>query len=105
MLVSLRNDCLSRTDYVSTVSCGDFASGGFMGAISKGEQIVEIMNYVGYDVVVLGNHKLDYGMQQMFHLTEALDAPAVCANLKNIQTDTYPYPAYHMVRYGEVDVA
>ena len=105
MLVSLRNDCLFRTDYVSTVSCGDFASGGFVGAISKGEQIVEIMNYVGYDVVVLGNHELDYGMQQMFDLTEALDAPVVCANLKNIQTDTYPYPAYHMVRYGEVDVA
>jgi 2',3'-cyclic-nucleotide 2'-phosphodiesterase (5'-nucleotidase family) len=105
MLASLRNACSSRTSYVSTVSCGDFASGGLMGAISKGEAIVEIMNYVGYDVVTLGNHELDYGMTQMFALTEALNAPVVCANLKNVQTDTYLYPAYHMVRYGEVDVA
>ena len=105
MLVSLRNECLSGTDYVSTVSCGDFASGGLVGAISKGEQIVDIMNYVGYDVVALGNHELDYGMQQMFNLTEKLDAPVVCANLKNVQTGVQPYPAYHMVRYGEVDVA
>lgn len=105
MLVSYRDDCLSGTDYVSTVSCGDFASGGLVGAISKGERIVEIMNYVGYDVVVLGNHELDYGMEQMFNITEALDAPVVCANFKNIQTDTYPYPAYHMVSYGKVDVA
>ena len=44
MLVSLRNECLSATDYVSTVSCGDFASGGIVGAITKGEQVVEIMN-------------------------------------------------------------
>ena len=26
-LVSVRNECKSVTDYVSTVSCGDFASG------------------------------------------------------------------------------
>ena len=105
MLVSYRDKCLSSTDYVSTISCGDFASGGLAGAISKGERIVEIMNYVGYDVVTLGNHELDYGMEQMFNITEALDAPVVCANFKNVQTNTYPYPAYHIVRYGEVDVA
>lgn len=105
MLVTLRNESLSNTEYVSTVSCGDFASGGLVGAISKGEEIVSIMNHVGYDVVALGNHELDYGIPQMFNLTEALDAPVVCANLKNVQTNTHPYPAYHIVRYGEVDVA
>ena len=105
MLVSLRDECLANTDYVSTISCGDFASGGLAGAISKGEQIVKIMNHVGYDVVALGNHELDYGIEQMFNITETLDAPVVCANFKNVQTDTYPYPAYHMVSYGKVDVA
>ena len=34
VLVSLRNECLSGTDFVSVVSCGDFASGGLVGAIS-----------------------------------------------------------------------
>ncbi len=63
------------------------------------------MNYVGYDVVALGNHELDYGVPQMFKLTESLEASVVCANLKNVQTDTYLYPAYHIIRYGEVDVA
>ena len=105
MLVTARNECLSRTNYVSTVSSGGFSSGGFVGAVSKGEQIVELMNYVGYDVVALGNHELDYGMPQMFKLTEALDASVVCANLKNVQTGAYPYPAYKIIRYGEVDVA
>ncbi|MBQ2124015.1 MAG: hypothetical protein II200_08545 [Bacteroidaceae bacterium] len=37
MLVTARNECLSRTNYVSTVSSGDFSSGGFVGAVSKGE--------------------------------------------------------------------
>lgn len=105
MLLSIRKECLSNTRYVSTVSCGDFASGGLVGAISKGERIVDVMNYVGYDVVALGNHELDYGMQQMFGLTEALDAPVVCANLMNVQTGMRPYPAYKIVSYGNVDVA
>lgn len=105
LLVSVRKECQSATDYVSTVSCGDFASGGLVGAISKGEQIVKIMNHVGYDAVVLGNHEFDYGVPQMFYITDSLNAPVLCANLKNIQTDEFPYPAYHIVSYGDVDIA
>ena len=105
LLVSMRKECQSSTDYVATVSCGDFASGGVVGAISKGEQIARIMNYVGYDAVVLGNHELDYGMPQMFNITDSLNAPVLCANLKNVQTDEFPYPAYHIVKYGDVDIA
>lgn len=105
MLVSLRDKCLGDTEYLSVVSCGDFASGGNVGALSKGEKIVEIMNHVGYDVVALGNHELDYGMQQMFRLTEAMDAPVLCTNLKNVQTNEHPLASYHIVSYGDVDVA
>ena len=104
-LVALRNEQLSTSQYVATVSCGDFASGGIVGAISKGEEIAEIMNYVGYDVVTLGNHELDYGIEQMFKITDLLEAHVVCANLNNVQTNSFPYPAYHIVKYGEVDVA
>ena len=104
-LVSVRNECLTGTDYVSTVSCGDFASGALVGAISKGEQITRIMNFVGYDAVVLGNHEFDYGVPQMFNITDSLDAPVLCANLKNLQTEEFPYPAYHIVSYGDVDIA
>lgn len=105
ILVSIRNESLSTTEWVSTISCGDFASGGIVGAISKGEQIARIMNYVGYDAVVLGNHEFDYGIEQMFNITDSLDATVLCANLKNIQTAEHPYQAYHIVKYGDVDIA
>ncbi len=105
LLVSVRKECQAATDYVSTVSCGDFASGGLIGAISKGEQIVRIMNHVGYDAIALGNHELDYGIPQMLNITESLNAPVLCANLKNVQTGTSPYPAYHIISYGDVDIA
>ena len=104
-LVSMRKEYQTTTNYVSTVSCGDFASGGLVGAISKGEQITRIMNFVGYDAVVLGNHEFDYGVPQMFNITDSLDAPVLCANLKNVQTEEFPYPAYHIISYGDVDIA
>lgn len=104
-LVSVRKECQTTTEYVSTVSCGDFASGGIVGAISKGEQIAKVMNYVGYDAVVLGNHEFDYGIEQLFNITDYLNAPVLCANLKNVQTEEFPYPAYHIIQYGDVDIA
>ena len=93
------------TPYISTVSCGDFASGGVVGAISQGESITTIMNEVGYDVAVLGNHEFDYGMEQTRKLANDLDAAVVCANLMNVQTQEYLFPAYHILSYGDVDIA
>lgn len=93
------------TPYVSIVSCGDFVQGDVVGSVSQGENIVEVMNRVGYDVVTLGNHEFDFGMPQMFRLAEALDASVVCANLRDVRTDTYPFPAYRIIRYGEVEIA
>lgn len=104
-LVAIRDQQKQNTNYVTTVSCGDFISGGLVGAASQGESIIDIMNEVDYDVVTLGNHELDFGMTHMFALTDALEAEVVCSNLKNCQTDEYPYPAYKMIRYGDIDIA
>ena len=103
--VAQRNLLEATTPYVSTVSCGDFVSGNIVGAIAQGEHIVSIMNSVGYDVVVLGNHELDYGIQQTFKLCDMLDAEVVCTNLINVQTEERPLPAYHILSYGNVDIA
>lgn len=104
-LVGLREQQRVLTPYVTTVSCGDFVQGDVIGSVSHGENIVEIMNEVGYDVVTLGNHEFDYGMEQMFRLTDALESSVVCANFRDLRTGELPFPAYHIVRYGEVDIA
>lgn len=102
---ALRSKQLESTSYVTTVSCGDFAQGDIVGAASRGESIVDIMNKVGYDVVTLGNHEFDYGMSQMFLLMERLNAPVVSANFRDLRTKELAFPAYQIVRYGEVDIA
>ena len=104
-LVALRDIVSDTTDFLTTVSCGDFASGGVIASVSDGELVIDIMNKVGYDVLTLGNHELDYGMNQLFAFSESLSAEVVCANLKNVQTDEFPFPAYHIISYGDIDVA
>ena len=53
---------LAETNYVALVDAGDYLQGEFIGAISKGEYVMEIINEMNYDVVTLGNHEFDYGI-------------------------------------------
>lgn len=104
-LATLKKQLLKSTPYVTVVSCGDFVQGDVIGSISRGEHVVDIMNKVGYDVVVLGNHEFDYGVSQMFKLADLLSANVVCANFRDLRTNTIPFPPYKIIRYGNVEVA
>ena len=104
-LVAVRDSVKREAPYVSTVSCGDFVQGGLLGSVSQGEYIVDIMNRVDYDVVALGNHEFDYGMEQLYGLTGRLSATVVCANLRDLRMERPVFAPYHIVRYGQTDVA
>lgn len=101
----LRNQQLTVTPYVTSVSCGDFVQGNVIASFSKGKNVIDIMNKVKYDVVTLGNHEFDFGMSQLKHLTDSLDASVVCANLCDLRNAERIYPAYQIVSYGKVDIA
>jgi len=104
-MAALKEVYKGQTPYVATVSCGDFVQGDLIGAVSQGEYIVDIMNQVGYDVVTLGNHEFDYGIQQQKILIGKLQAATVCANFQNLTTGELEYAPYEMVSYGAVKIA
>ena len=104
-LSALKEQQQALTPYVTTVSCGDFVQGDVVGSLSKGENIVAIMNEVGYDVVTLGNHEFDFGMSQLFKLKDSLDATVVSTNFCNFRTNSPIFQPYRIIRYGEVDIA
>lgn len=43
------------------VDDGDSIQGEAIGTLSKGEAVVNLMNEVGYDVAIPGNHEFDNG--------------------------------------------
>ena len=50
-------------DNVTLVDDGDAIQGGILGSMSQGSWIVDIMNEVGYDLAIPGNHEFDFGME------------------------------------------
>ncbi|MBQ9595026.1 MAG: metallophosphoesterase, partial [Synergistaceae bacterium] len=63
-LAQYRKQMQALSPYVTLVDAGDAVQGATIGAISQGRYIIEIMNYLGYDVAVPGNHEFDYGWSQ-----------------------------------------
>ena len=59
-----------RTKYkhVLLVDAGDHIQGGAIGLLSKGKDIINITNYLEYDVVTIGNHEFDYQVEALFTL-------------------------------------
>lgn len=104
-LAAVRSSYRKSTNNVTTVSCGDFVQGDIVGTVTRGEGIIDIMNYVGYDVVTLGNHEFDFGMEQMLSLTERLEADVVNANFSDLRSGKLLFEPYTIKRFGNVDIA
>ncbi len=81
-LAAYKKELLNFTRNVTLVDCGDAIQGDLVGTVSKGEFPVEIMNYVGYDFAVLGNHEFDYGMDRIQYLMEESKATYLGCNIK-----------------------
>ncbi len=79
-LMAVKNAMLGHTDNVLLVDSGDAVQGGTVGTLSKGEDIIKLMNKLGYDAATPGNHEFDYTMEQFKRLTELADFPYVSAN-------------------------
>lgn len=102
---ALKDEMKASHRYVTVVSSGDFVQGGSLGASSHGRNIINIMNEVGYDYVTLGNHEFDYGIPRQMELMEALNAECLCCNFEDLRTGKQIYKPYHIVNYGDFDVA
>ena len=99
---------MEKDNFVVLVDAGDAIQGDTIGTVSKGEYLVDIMNEVGYDFCVLGNHEFDYGTDVLSSLLEKAKAQYLNATItytgngKNLLAKTVPYA---IERYGFLDVA
>ena len=73
-------ESLSKDNYVLLVDDGDAIQGEPIGTMTKGEAIIDIMNAVGYDIAIPGNHEYDYGMERFLELTQKANFPYISCN-------------------------
>lgn len=90
---------------VLLADAGDAVQGAPIGKLSKGESIVNIMNAIGYDFLIPGNHEFDYGMEQFFKLNALQKTKYASCNFTDLRTGEHPLRAYKIVEAGGHKIA
>ncbi|MDO4804918.1 MAG: bifunctional UDP-sugar hydrolase/5'-nucleotidase [Lachnospiraceae bacterium] len=62
------------------VDDGDAIQGEMLGLLTEGEDIAGLMNDIGYDVAIPGNHEFDYGMKRFFEIVKRTAFPYISCN-------------------------
>lgn len=62
------------------LSGGDMFQGTPISNVFQGKPVVEIMNYLHYDAMVLGNHEFDWGQDTLHSIVSSASFPVISAN-------------------------
>ena len=98
--VLYRDELKKKYKNVITVDVGDHVQGGLLGAVSDGEAIIKIMNEVGFDIAILGNHEFDYGIERLKHLNENITNKYISANFCYKKNKTSIFNPYNITEIG-----
>jgi 5'-nucleotidase/UDP-sugar diphosphatase len=79
-IAALAESTRKTTDATLLVTGGDNLMGFFFGSFAGTPEIVS-MNMAGYDVVTLGNHDFDLGVDACVKAIRKADFPIVCSNI------------------------
>lgn len=104
-LALYKQQTLQQTPYVALVDAGDAIQGAPIGTLSEGGSIVDIMNQVGYDFAIPGNHEFDYGMDRFLELSGKLNCGYYSSNFMELSTGTAVFAPYKMMTFGDTKVA
>jgi 5'-nucleotidase / UDP-sugar diphosphatase len=75
------NQIRAEVENTLLVDGGDRFTGTLYQSEYEGQDNVQIMNLLGYDVMTLGNHEFDYGEATLEAFLSGLNFPAVSANV------------------------
>ena len=95
-----RNEMKKKYKNIITVDVGDHIQGGSIGAISKGEAIIKLMNKIEFNVVTIGNHEFDYGIDQLYKLGNKLSSKYICSNFCFRKNKTTVFEPYKIIEAG-----
>lgn len=100
-----KKEMQAQTPYVTLVDAGDAIQGAPIGTLSDGGYIIDIMNQVGYDFAIPGNHEYDYGMPRFLELAGKLSCGYYCSNFMDLRTGSPVFAPYKIFTYGDTKVA
>ena len=103
--VLYRDELYKNNPNIISIDVGDHIQGGTLGSISEGSAIINIMNKVGFDVAILGNHEFDYGIDQLSKLGENITSKYISSNFCYKKNKTSIFNPYKIIEKGGKKIA
>ncbi|MCL2096062.1 MAG: 5'-nucleotidase C-terminal domain-containing protein [Oscillospiraceae bacterium] len=88
------------TGNVLIFDAGDSLHGQITANLTRGGAMAELMNAVGYNAMVTGNHEFTFGIERLLELSELMNFPLLAANIKKDgETIFQPYEIFTLPDY------
>ena len=100
-LMLFKKELETKYKHVILVDAGDHIQGGSIGLLSKGKDIIDIMNKINYTVATLGNHEFDYQLEILYNLSSLSNKEYICANFCYRVNKTSIFAPYRIIQVGE----
>lgn len=97
------NELRAANPNLLLVDVGDTFHGQTIATLVKGESIAKVLNAMGYDVMVPGNHDFNYGQDRLLELKGMLNFPMISANIEN-EDGTHYLPGFTIKTIGGLKV-
>ncbi len=94
----------ARYNNTFLVSAGDILHGTTFATLEEGESVLNVMNFMEYDMLVPGNHDFDYGQDRLLELELLADFPMISANIQYDADDTDLFEPYIIQDFEGVKV-
>lgn len=86
-LAALKDACIAAGAEVLLFDAGDTFRGTTLATYNEGETIGKLMNALGYDAMVTGNHDYEYGTSRLVDLANKLNFPVLGSNVIDLTTN------------------
>lgn len=87
------------------VCAGDEFTGDPLSSLTQGKAQIEILNIEKPDLLELGNHEFDYGVDNLKKDIEVADFPVICANLLDKENGKPLVKPYIIINDGKLRIA
>jgi len=103
-VAALVNQFRAENDNVLLFDAGDVAHGMPIATVSEGALVMNVMNVMGYDAMVPGNHDFNYGSDRLLELAEMADFPILAANLDVTETGESFLEGYKIIEVAGLKI-
>ncbi|SBW10405.1 conserved exported hypothetical protein [uncultured Eubacteriales bacterium] len=103
-VAQLKADFEAAGATVLLLSDGDAIMGKPLVSADKGVSAINFMNAAGYDAMTVGNHELDFGLDNLLELADLADFSILCANMVYEKTGKPIFDANKIFEVGGVKI-